>query len=98
MNGSEGFLPKKQNSTMQVVQVLWYCPIQQTTISTFDHSSAGGGGSEAAEEETPEHCATYEASRALGRSCSHCFTELSVSVCGCDVLIFMHVLRIQLHQ
>ena len=29
MNGPEGFLPKKQNFTMQVVQVLWYCPIFQ---------------------------------------------------------------------
>ena len=26
LNGPEGFLPKKQNSTMQVVQVLWYRP------------------------------------------------------------------------
>ena len=26
MNGPEGFLPKKQNFTMQVVQVLWYRP------------------------------------------------------------------------
>ena len=29
MNGPEGFLPKKQDFTMQVVQVLWYCPIFQ---------------------------------------------------------------------
>ena len=26
MNGPEGFLPKKLNFTMQVVQVLWYRP------------------------------------------------------------------------
>ena len=25
--GPEGFLPKKLNFTMQVVQVLWYCPL-----------------------------------------------------------------------
>ena len=26
INGPEGFLPKKQNFMMQVVQVLWYRP------------------------------------------------------------------------
>ena len=32
MNGPEGFFPKKQNFTMQLVQVLWYCPHNQFLI------------------------------------------------------------------
>ena len=52
MNGPEGFLPKKQNFTMQVVQVLWYCPVQYCTAVPGVAASAvhapvpglGGGG------------------------------------------------------
>ena len=33
MNGPEGFLPKKLNFTMQVVQVLWYRPIIDTAVT-----------------------------------------------------------------
>ena len=34
MNGSEGFLPKKQNFTMQAVQVLWFRPISDIQVLT----------------------------------------------------------------
>ena len=34
MNGPEGFLPKKLNFTMQVVQVLWYRPEKSKNVVT----------------------------------------------------------------
>ena len=36
MNGPEGFLPKKLNFTMQVVQVLWYRPYLYFGVRTVD--------------------------------------------------------------
>ena len=33
MNSPEGFLPKKQNFTMQAVQVLWFRPIDIMVLS-----------------------------------------------------------------
>ena len=43
MNGPEGFLPKKLNFTVQVVQVLWYrpllnVPVVNTCLSTLVQS------------------------------------------------------------
>ena len=55
-------------------------------LPTFDYSSAGGGGSEAAEEETPQHCATYEAGRALG-SCVHSVIASQDYLCLCVVMM-----------
>ena len=34
MNGPEGFLPKKLNFTMQVVQVLWYRPVLKEFVKS----------------------------------------------------------------
>ena len=35
MNGPEGFLPKKQNSMMQVVQVMWFRPLPIISVFEF---------------------------------------------------------------